>query len=74
MNKANKNNKAKYICLLCTQPYEESPSENSIQCVNVCCDVTIAVRIMLAKDFLGAIFVVFTFFDSTISVSKNVFI
>ena len=25
MNKANKNNEAKYICLLCIQPYEEQP-------------------------------------------------
>ena len=23
MNKGNKSNEAKYICLLCTQPYEE---------------------------------------------------
>ena len=25
MNKANKNNETKYICLLCIQPYEEPP-------------------------------------------------
>ena len=25
MNKANKNNEAKYICLLCIQPYEDPP-------------------------------------------------
>ena len=25
MNKANKNNEAKYICLLCIQPYKEPP-------------------------------------------------
>ena len=28
INKVNKNNKTKYICLLCTQPYEEPPTED----------------------------------------------
>ena len=32
MNKRNKNNEAKYICLLCTQPYKEPPPKNCIQC------------------------------------------
>ena len=32
INKVNKNNKTKYICLLCTQPYEEPPTEDWIQC------------------------------------------
>ena len=32
INKVNKNNKTKYICLLCTQPYEKPPTKDWIQC------------------------------------------
>ena len=32
INKVNKNNKTKYIFLLCTQPYKEPPTEDWIQC------------------------------------------
>ena len=56
MNKANKNNKAKYICLLCRQPYEEPPSENCIKCAkylqwchNRCSDYA-------GKEFFGCNF------------------
>ena len=71
MNKLNENNEAKYISLLCTQPYENHHLKIGFNVPNVCSCVAIDVRITLAENFLCAIFVVFNFFDITMSVQKK---
>ena len=53
MTKANKNNKANYICLLCTQTYKEPPSANGSQPGSICVSLGFRKLLHIIPAFLN---------------------